>query len=162
MTSIGTSAFYGCSSLKSVSIPSSVNSIGAGAFNGCTSLTSVNIPNSVTSIGSATFASCSSLKSVHIPSSVTSIGNYAFQYSSLTSVSIPSSVELIGNYAFQVCVNLNDVIIEKCAGITFGPQLGGPFAYTPACVYPACPASGLRTCSSDPRSSTPTSAPAFL
>jgi len=38
---IGDSAFYGCSSLTSVTIPSSVESIPCAAFFGCTSLTEV-------------------------------------------------------------------------------------------------------------------------
>ena len=52
VTSIGEKAFYECTSLTSVEIPSSVTSIGKYAFSGCTSLTSVEIPSSVTSIGS--------------------------------------------------------------------------------------------------------------
>ena len=35
VTSIGNSAFYGCTSLPSIAIPSSVASIGDGAFRGC-------------------------------------------------------------------------------------------------------------------------------
>ncbi|MDR2535624.1 MAG: leucine-rich repeat domain-containing protein, partial [Treponema sp.] len=64
VTSIGYSAFYGCTSLASVTIPGSVTSIGDSAFSWCTSLTSVTIPSSVTSIGNAAFYECSSLTSV--------------------------------------------------------------------------------------------------
>ena len=75
---IGKYAFYGCRSLTSVNIPSSVTYIGERAFSGCRSLTSVNIPSSVTEIGMWVFSGCSSLTSVNIPSSVTRIGYAAF------------------------------------------------------------------------------------
>ena len=102
VTSIRSSAFQTCSSLQSITIPSSVTSIGDYAFSGCSSLQSINIPSSVTSIGDYAFSGCSSLQSINIPSSVTSIGDYAFQNcSSLQSINIPSSVTSIGTSAFS-------------------------------------------------------------
>ncbi len=75
---IGDSAFYYCTSLKSITIPSSVTSIGNSAFYYCTSLKSITIPSSVTSIGNSAFYNCYNLKSITIPSSVIKIGGHAF------------------------------------------------------------------------------------
>ena len=117
VTSIGSYAFYSCSSLASVTIPSGVTSIGSYAFQDCYSLASVTIPSGVTSIGTSAFQYCYSLASVTIPSGVTSIGSYAFyNCSSLASVTIPSGVTSIGSYAFQYCYSLASVTIPS--GVT--------------------------------------------
>ena len=66
-------AFFQCTSLTSITIPSGITSIESGVFSECRSLTSITIPSSVTSIGAAAFSGCTSLTSVTIPSSVTSM-----------------------------------------------------------------------------------------
>ena len=112
VTSIGNSAFAGCTSLTSVAIGSGVTSIGYEAFYGCISLTSITISNSVTSIGTRAFYYCTSLTSVTIPNGVTSIGDQTFYHcTSLTSVAIGSGVTSIGNEAFYYCTNLKSITI---------------------------------------------------
>ena len=80
VTSIGDSAFRGCSSLTNIEISAGVTSIGSYAFYNCSSLTSIEIPAGVTSIGSYAFYNCSSLTNIEIPAGVTSIGYEAFYY----------------------------------------------------------------------------------
>lgn len=88
----------------------SVTSIGNSAFYGCSGLTNITIPNSVTSIGEYAFSGCRGLTNMIISNSVTSIGDYAFQYcSGLTSITIPDSVKSIGKLAFYVCSNLASI-----------------------------------------------------
>ena len=97
-------AFFFCSSLSEIVIPSSVTSIGDSAFYGCSSLSEIVIPSSVTSIGKGAFVRCDSLSEIVIPSSVTSIGDSTFSYChSLSEIVIPSSVTSIGDSAFYNC-----------------------------------------------------------
>lgn len=112
LETIGNSAFMGCSGLTSITIPNSVKSIGQSAFRDCTSLTTITIPNSVTSLGNQAFNGCSGLTKVTIGSGVSSIGQNVFNgCSSLTTITIPSGVTSIGNTAFRDCTNLTTVTV---------------------------------------------------
>lgn len=75
---IGSSAFYGCTSLEKAALGNNLKTIGYSAFNGCNTLKSVNLPNGLTTIGNNAFYGCSSLFSgstLKIPASVTLWGN---------------------------------------------------------------------------------------
>ena len=114
VTTIGSSAFYGCSGLTSIIIPNAVTTIGSSAFYGCSGLTSIIIPNAVTSINSSTFYGCRGLTSITIGNSVKSIGSSAFYgCSGLTSFNVPSSVTSIAVDAFRGCSNLSSIIVEN-------------------------------------------------
>ena len=117
VTSIGEAAFLSCSSLTSVTIPAGVTSFGHSAFAGCTSLTSVEIPASVTGIGSHAFNGCSGLRMLTLHASVTNIPHQAFSYcTGLTNVTIPTGVTTIGPYSFGGCTGLKNVSIPT--GVT--------------------------------------------
>ena len=84
---LGDFAFYGCSGLTSLTLPSSVTEIGEHAFLNCRGLTNFTIPSGVTKIGGAAFFCCYGLISLTLPSSVTAIGSEAFKHcSGLTSI----------------------------------------------------------------------------
>ena len=126
VTSIGSSAFSGCTTLTSINIPSGVTTIGDYAFSDCTGLTSINIPNTVTTIGEGAFNVCSGLTSITIPNSVTSIGNTAFQSCySLTSITIPNSVTSISQYSFNDCYSLTSITIPNSVTSIGGAAFSG-------------------------------------
>ena len=112
VTRIVGSAFHDCQNLTSITIPDSVRSIGGCAFSRCASLTSITIPRGVENIEVQTFSDCHSLTSVTIPDSVTSIAQSAFSNChSLMSINIPSSVTSIGFGAFGDCISLTSITI---------------------------------------------------
>lgn len=111
-------AFWGCSNLTSITIPSTVSNIGSYAFGSCTSLTSIVIPNSVTNIGNYAFQYCSSLGSIDIPSGITTIGWNTFAgCSSLKNIEIPNSVTIIANGAFEGCTSLTKIVIPESVNL---------------------------------------------
>ena len=63
---IGDYAFFGCSGLTSLTLPSGVTEIGDYAFFGCSGLTSLTLPSGVTEIGDYAFSGCSGLTSIYV------------------------------------------------------------------------------------------------
>ena len=67
INSLSTSSFANCSSLKQVlfSNNASLSSISSSAFSGCESLETITIPSTVTSVAASAFSNCTSMKSYH-------------------------------------------------------------------------------------------------
>jgi hypothetical protein len=80
-------------SLKSICIPSSIETISENCFWNCTNLSILTFESGckVSSLGDSAFAHCSSLQSI----------------------CIPSSIETIANRCFSDCTNLSDVRFEE-------------------------------------------------
>lgn len=89
VTQLGFRAFYGCSNLTAVTIPSTVTSFGQAVFARCTSLTTVNIPEGITRLNDEMFWGCTSLSSITLPSSLSTINEGVFyNCSNLTTVTV--------------------------------------------------------------------------
>ena len=131
-TSIGDSAFYGCSGLTCVTIQNGVTSIGDSAFSGCTGLTSVTIPDNVTSVGDWAFRGCHALTSVTIGNNVTSIGARAFDNTAWYN-NQPDGLVYAGKVAYKYkgtmpsntsivlkegTLGITDYAFEGCSGLT--------------------------------------------
>ena len=128
VTSIGNSAFKGCTGLTSVTIHNGVTIIGESAFEGCLELNRIYYKGSIAGwceiIGLNNIMSSSRMSSSRtlyiggkkvegklvIPDSVKSIGYCAFYgCTGLTSVTIPKGVESIRDYSFYECDGLKTI-----------------------------------------------------
>ena len=106
--------FSGCDRLTDFVFGEEVEHIPAYLCRELTLLNTIVIPNSVTSIGTNAFSFCRGLTKVSIPNSVKTIGNWAFyRCTGLTTVTIGNSVTSIGNRAFYSCTSLTEVSIPN-------------------------------------------------
>ena len=111
--------FSGCDRLTDFVFGEEVEHIPAYLCRELTLLNTIVIPNSVTSIGTNAFSFCRGLTKVSIPNSVKTIGNWAFyRCTGLTTVTIGNSVTTIEDGAFNGCTQMESVTIgEKVESI---------------------------------------------
>jgi hypothetical protein len=116
VTAIGVNAFLNKTTITSVTLPPSVITIGSSAFYACSNLATVSCPGA-TSIGSFGFHLCYALRSVYLPN-VRTIGDQViYRCTSLPSISLPM-VTSIGSYSLQNCTSLTSISMPVVTSIT--------------------------------------------
>ena len=103
VTAIGEYAFEDMSGITSITIPDSVTSIGDSAFWGCSGLAD---EDGFVIVRDVLYSYHGEDDEVTIPDSVTSISPNAFNCWDLTGVTIPATVTSIGSWAFEACYGL--------------------------------------------------------
>ena len=126
ITSIGQNAFYDCTGMAELILPSSLSSIGNNAFQNCSGLNWVKISdlNAWYAIDFANayanplyyanhfYVNTNEVVNLTVTSNISEIKDYAFVgYKGLHSVSIGNYVTSIGNSAFENCSGLTSVTI---------------------------------------------------
>lgn len=96
--------FKNRTNLTTVIMPN-VTTIGNSAFSGCTNLALTTLPSGVTTIGQYAFSNCTNLALTSLPSGVTTIGNYVFK----NCISIPylnfsdfTQIPTLGLHGFDI------------------------------------------------------------
>lgn len=105
--SVDSSMCMSCSALKRVSFPmvkneyTLVDRIGSSAFYGCSSLIFVDLPDTITQIGAQSFSACNSMPALYIPKSVTTLGTPLFVSGNSLTVVDFSEHESIPSFAYE-------------------------------------------------------------
>lgn len=130
LTELGAKAFWGCTKLKEISIPSTVKTIGQYAFYSCVELSKVTLNEGLENIEEGAFDWCYGLNTIEIPNTVRNINDNAFGFCyRLSSISIGAGVKRIGKYCFEHCIRLRCISLPnglreigegafQCTGIT--------------------------------------------
>lgn len=133
-TAIGEEAFS-CCSLKSITLPDSVETVGANLFCnstelesirlptalkqlspymfcGCKSLTKIEMPTTVEDFTEGLFAECSSLPEIPFRAGIKTLPEGVFDScSAITSLVIPDTVEVIAKGAINNCAQLTTIVL---------------------------------------------------
>ena len=85
-------------------MPEGLHVIEEAAFFSCTSLKNINLPSSLQTIGKTAFANCYSLVVPQFPEKLHDIGDYAFRFDSWTSsLILPTGLTVMGADPFAGC-----------------------------------------------------------
>ena len=122
---VGSEAFSGCSSLKTVTLGDSIGSLGHKAFYQCSSLQEIAIPDSVKSVDSYCFSGCSVMKSAVIGNGLTDIKEYTFADCGLEEILIGDNITSIGDYAFKGCTGMKHAVLGNGLTIVNGTMFSG-------------------------------------
>lgn len=145
-TTIGESAFWGCTSLLEVELPVSLTTIGPKAFRNCSGITQITVdngtsdtspftPNAVSTLNTdldltklpnltfmdfEAFAGCSSLTSVTTSSHISSLSKDTFKdCTKITSVTIDAATTTLNEACFSGCTRMATLTFNG-TGVTFG------------------------------------------
>lgn len=101
VTRIGQHAFYGCTQVTGINLPSTIKEIGYQAFYGAGLRGGTFVlPEGLNHLDDHAFES-SNVDNVILPSTLTAISNYAFKGDPFNTFIIPNTVESIGTQAFN-------------------------------------------------------------
>lgn len=113
--SLANSMFAFNRKLTTVELSEGLEVIDDRMFGGCTSLTTITIPSTVTIIEGDAFNS-TGLTSVTLPDGLEEIGDNAFNNTDITAVNIPDSVQTIGESAFPEGTTVTGNVVQMPDG----------------------------------------------
>lgn len=119
VTRLDNNAFLNNTKVTAIDFKGDVQALGTSAFEGCTRLKSMNLTGVLGSVATNTipyhcFYQCSSLENINIPETILNIGEGAFyQCNKIDYLLLSDSIKSIGKNAFAMCSNLRYLYIES-------------------------------------------------
>ena len=133
VTEIKKQAFWGLSSLRTVTMHDGVTALGTNCFANCENLQSAKLSAAIEVLPFGAFSRCYSLHSVNLPEEVTEIKGNAFLANfSLTTITLPKKVKSISNSgfgAFYGCYSLYEVVNHSELALEYDSTDNGYVAY---------------------------------
>ncbi|MDE5883321.1 MAG: leucine-rich repeat domain-containing protein [Muribaculaceae bacterium] len=117
---IGSTAFFGCTSLKEIEIPRNIESM---AFSGCTALEKVMLTEPEIDIWERAFYGCTALKEIDLTNCKLIRDNAFRDCTSLQKVYFSEQLKDIGKYVFFGCKDLEEIILDSTGIPTSGSGL---------------------------------------
>lgn len=112
--SVGSYAFSGMETIKSVEFSETVRSIYYNAFYSCENLASIKFTSGIQKICAGAFSGCIGISDLVIPNSVKEVGRYAFyDCTGLKTLTINSESFIKYPYAFSGCATLTDIQLKS-------------------------------------------------
>lgn len=109
ITTVEDTAFRNCQNLSTFDL-STVSTLGTEAFAGCTSLNNIQLCEDLATLSEKVFANCQNLDHIELPNSISQIKGQAFAgCTKLQGIAIPENVTVIGIEAFSGCTGLKYV-----------------------------------------------------
>lgn len=106
----------------SYEIPEGVEAVRTKAFYKCSDIRSLTLPSTLKTIEEKAFFRCS-ITEIILPDGLETIGKDAFSYTGLKAIDIPASVKEIGEYAFYNCTSLLEINVGSPeAELTLGDK----------------------------------------
>lgn len=118
-TVFGMDAFFRCTGLESIAVPEGTTDISAQMFAYCSSLKEVSLPSTLKTIGDYAFYTCAGLSEVTVPEGTEKLGAYSFfNCLELKTLRLPDSVKEIGDGAMGYFAESEDTEPKKISGFT--------------------------------------------
>ncbi len=112
VTTVRDNAFHNCDALVGVDLGKGINTIESFAFYDCDALTSFVFPDSVTNTGNSVLENCDQLREVKFSIGWINAGNGTVAACPmLTKIELPEGMTAVPAYAFHYCSNLQEVIL---------------------------------------------------